>query len=584
MHPTTIVHIDIDYFYAQVEEILNPQLKNVPVGIQQKNCLVTCNYKAREYGITKLANLQKAQALCPDLVLVNGEDLTKYKKMSDQIFNVLQTFTQNVEKLGMDENYLDVSELVNARQNENCEEVEAGTFKLDLDGEGKECDCGCSERLKIGTKIAKELRQALFSQLGITSCAGIAHNKLLAKLVGAQNKPNKQTGPVRSLCGIGSKTAEILDSIGVSSVSDLQNIEISVLKKKFDDKTAERLKELSLGIDKSKVKPTGKPKSISIEDSTFQNPLKTILEIETKFNVLLTRLVDAAIFDKKRIPTSLRVTIRKSADIKEILQRESKQKDIPQSWSKMQDSISIVTLLHPIAMQLFKQIMKRDESEFTITLVGVAFTKFIDENPVVKENSLLKFLKPIDTISKVKSPIKTENSPKKPVASKLENFFKRKSESNSDVTPISKESDKSLADDKNQEECVKEPAMKKIKIDHDPSSSSTPSSSPSLNEVESKVQEKSKPLLIPDFTIPSDLDTKTFNGLSKREKKRIMIELQDAHKIVTDEKQNELNVMTESQYRLFKVNGINFKLASFAKLASRKYKRAQAKDDEQDPL
>uniref|UniRef100_A0A336KAY3 CSON005751 protein n=1 Tax=Culicoides sonorensis TaxID=179676 RepID=A0A336KAY3_CULSO len=533
MHPTTIVHIDIDYFYAQVEEILNPQLKNVPVGIQQKNCLVTCNYKAREYGITKLANLQKAQALCPDLVLVNGEDLTKYKKMSDEIFNVLQTFTQNVEKLGMDENYLDVSELVNARQNEDCKEIETGTFKLDLDGEGEECDCGCSERLKIGTKIAKELRQALFDRLGITSCAGIAHNKLLAKLVGAQNKPNKQTvifphqstsflssqGPVRSLCGIGSKTAEILDSIGVNSVLDLQNIEISVLKKKFDDKTAERLKELSLGIDKSKVKPTGKPKSISIEDSTFQNPLKTILEIETKFNVLLTRLVDAAIFDKKRIPTSLRVTIRKTADIKEILQRESKQKDIPQSWSKIEDSVSIVALLHPIAMQLFKQIMKTDKSEFTITLVGVAFTKFIDENPVVKENSL-------------------------------------KSESNSDVTPISKESDKSLADDKNQEECVKEPAMKKIKIDHDPSSSSTPSSSPSLNEVESKVQEKSKPLLIPDFTIPSDLDTKTFNGLSKREKKRIMIELQDAHKIVfikerfrvTDEKQNELNVMTESQY------------------------------------
>lgn len=74
-HDRTVIHIDIDYFYAQVEELRNPKLRNVPLGIQQKNCIVTSNYLARDRGVSKLMSMKEALKRCPDLVLVKGEHL-----------------------------------------------------------------------------------------------------------------------------------------------------------------------------------------------------------------------------------------------------------------------------------------------------------------------------------------------------------------------------------------------------------------------------------------------------------------------------------------------------------------------------
>ena len=115
-HDRTIIHVDIDCFYAQVEMIRNPNLRNVPLGIQQKHIVVTCNYIARERGVTKLSFIADAKKKCPDLVLVNGEDLTVYREFSGKVHSLLtQEFTPLVERLGMDENFLDVTDLVNSR-------------------------------------------------------------------------------------------------------------------------------------------------------------------------------------------------------------------------------------------------------------------------------------------------------------------------------------------------------------------------------------------------------------------------------------------------------------------------------------
>ena len=115
-HSRTIVHVDIDCFYAQVEMIRRPELRNVPLGIQQKHIVVTCNYVARERGVKKLAFVSDAKKKCPDLVLVNGEDLTVYREFSGKVHSLLtQRFTPLVERLGMDENFLDVTELVSSR-------------------------------------------------------------------------------------------------------------------------------------------------------------------------------------------------------------------------------------------------------------------------------------------------------------------------------------------------------------------------------------------------------------------------------------------------------------------------------------
>lgn len=204
-HPNTIVHIDIDCFYAQVEEIRDPSLRHVPLGIQQKNCLVTCNYVARARGIRKLMSVQEAQQLCPELVLVRGEDLTPYRQMSSKVFeHITRQYPQlSVERLGMDENFVDVTKLVEQRLRLEAGErqvigciypaTESGAFNTN-------CLCGCQRRLTIGTHLAAELRASLHKALGITTCAGVAHNKMLAKLAGALNKPNNQTVVVPTRC------------------------------------------------------------------------------------------------------------------------------------------------------------------------------------------------------------------------------------------------------------------------------------------------------------------------------------------------------------------------------------------------
>ena len=126
-HSRIIIHVDIDCFYAQVEMLQNPELRNLPLGIQQKHIVVTCNYIARKCGVTKLSYVSDAKKKCPDLVLVNGEDLTVYREFSRKVHSLLtREFTPLVERLGMDENYLDVTELVNTRL--ECNHSESRNF------------------------------------------------------------------------------------------------------------------------------------------------------------------------------------------------------------------------------------------------------------------------------------------------------------------------------------------------------------------------------------------------------------------------------------------------------------------------
>ena len=115
-HERTIIQIDIDCFYAQVEMIRYPAYRELPLGVQQKSIVVTCNYVARKRGLKKLMLISEARKKCPDLVLVNGEDLSHYREFSSRVTSLLvERFTPHVERLGLDENFLDVSELVTSR-------------------------------------------------------------------------------------------------------------------------------------------------------------------------------------------------------------------------------------------------------------------------------------------------------------------------------------------------------------------------------------------------------------------------------------------------------------------------------------
>lgn len=396
-HNNVIIHIDIDCFYAQVEEIRDPTLRNKPVGIQQKNIVVTCNYVARTFGIKKLMLLTDALRLCPDLVLVNGENLQNYKTMSNKIHAVLLTYTSLVEKLGLDENFLDVTSIVNERMSNNNNPIASESVLLDCyvfpEFETlSSCQCGCERRLTIGAQLAREIRQKLYNELRITGCAGIAHNKLLAKIVGSKNKPNKQTvlipagasdmmiglNSIRSIPGIGHKAEQALNEAGIRTIKELQDWDFSVLQKLFGHETAEKYRNWSFGIDKAAVVATGKSKTISIEDSCRSISFRA--DVEEKFRLLLIRLVNQ-VSEDGRIPMVVKITVRKYDATKKTSHRETKQANILPSLFKQTGNGRIVLVengqekLLKIVMRLFERVVNL-KLPFNITLLGLAFSKF----------------------------------------------------------------------------------------------------------------------------------------------------------------------------------------------------------------
>ncbi|XP_049279724.1 DNA polymerase iota [Anopheles funestus] len=431
VHPRVIIHIDMDYYYAQVEEVLNPSLKEKPFAVKQRFCVVTSNYIARQQGIKKLQPVKEALAMCPELVLINGEDITKYKEMSVRINEIMHRFTPHVEKLGLDENYLDVTELISER----LEQLEAtgGSAELsqlnyveglihpppernaselapfretDRDLFRQCCHCGCDRRLILATHLAKEIRDSIFKELGLRCCAGIAHNKLLAKLVGAVNKQNKQTvllptqgslfvaslGSVRSLTGIGEKTAQTLaDCCGISTVTDLQYVELDRLTKHLGYEQAVRLKQIAFGRDDTAVKQTGKPKSVGLEDSCPSISVRA--DAEEKFRHLLVRLVKN-IAEDGRVPIAIKVTVRKFDLAKRTTHRESKQDKLLPSMFRHANGRLVLTdgaqdKILAIVMKVFERMVDLRQP-FNITLLGLSFFKFQERR--VGSKSIANFL------------------------------------------------------------------------------------------------------------------------------------------------------------------------------------------------
>ena len=389
-HARCIIHIDVDCFYAQVEMVRNPELRSVPLGVQQKNFVITSNYEARKYGVQKCMLVTDALKVCPNLKLVNGEDLHNYRTASNKIFAVLQCWKCPVEKLGMDENFIDVTNLVQ----EKMKSVNISNVTLAGHAYSEpsiDCPCGCHTRLRVTSQIASEMRKKICEDLSFTTCAGIAHNKLLAKLICPQNKPNDQTTifpehgtsfmstlpNVRCIPSIGSKTTEALIANNIITVSDLQQASLDVLKKHFSSDMAVRLKELSIGEDNTPVKQTGKPQSIGLEDSFKIVSVRS--EVEDKFTALLQRLM-VLVREDGRIPVSLRVTLRKKDAKRLSSHRESRQSQISPSIFTLSSGALTVTetgqqKLRSIIMRLFNKLIDLTKP-FHLTLVGLAFTKF----------------------------------------------------------------------------------------------------------------------------------------------------------------------------------------------------------------
>lgn len=269
MHPRTIIHVDQDCFYAAIEMRERGIKRAVPVavgGSSRRGVLTTCNYKAREFGCRSAMPVFKALALCPQLLLlpVNFE---LYRAESKKIRAIFQRYTELLEPLSLDEAHLDVSHLAQS-----------------------------------GWDIATDIRSAIRKELRLPSSAGIAPNKLLAKIASDWRKPNGQFEikpeevdafmvelPVRRLHGVGPKMAQSLERRNIRTCGDLQRVALAQLIRDYQSWGA-HLYQLCRGIDERRVEPNRIRKSCSTE-TTFRENLVSEAELLERLPALYEELM-----------------------------------------------------------------------------------------------------------------------------------------------------------------------------------------------------------------------------------------------------------------------------------------------------
>jgi DNA polymerase IV len=246
-----IIHVDMDAFFASVEMRDNPALRNVPMAVggskDRRGVIATSNYEARKYGVRSAMPSAHALKLCPHLVLVRGR-MHKYKEASDIVFEIFHEYTDLVQGLSMDEAYLDVT------------------------------DCTLFDN--SATLIAQDIRKKIFERTGgLTASAGIASNKLIAKMASDLNKPNGQCTiapheienfikqmPIEKIWGVGKVTAKHMHDMGIKTCLDMQVYSRSELIHHFG-KFGDALYDFSRGIDEREVETEYERKSLGTEET-----------------------------------------------------------------------------------------------------------------------------------------------------------------------------------------------------------------------------------------------------------------------------------------------------------------------------
>lgn len=262
MRQRKIIHVDMDCFYAAVEEKYNPSLKGKPIAVggpaNSRSVICTANYEARKYKVRAAIPSSRAVRLCPHLILV-PPNFPLYKSESRKVRAIFERFTDKIEPLSLDEAYLDVSESAH-------------------------CDGSA-------TRIARAIREQIEAELKLSASAGIAGNKFLAKIASDWNKPNGQFVihprmvegfmpglPVEKIFGVGRVTAERMHQLGLFTCGDLQKRSLDQLRRQFGSSRAQELYRLCRGEDDREVRVHRERKSLTVEE-TFAADLPTLERI-----------------------------------------------------------------------------------------------------------------------------------------------------------------------------------------------------------------------------------------------------------------------------------------------------------------
>ena len=247
-----IIHVDMDAFYASVEQRDTPYRRGRPVAVggQQRGVVAAASYEARKFGVRSAMASVTALRQCPELVFVKPR-FEVYKGVSRQIREIFSRYTPLIEPLSLDEAYLDVTE--------------------NLKG------------MALATEIAREIRAAILTETGLTASAGVSYNKFLAKIASDFNKPNGQTVippekalafiaalPVKKFYGVGPATAARMARFGIETGGDLKDQSLEFLTRTFG-KSGAWYHDLVRGIDHRAVRPDRERKSVGSETTFFED-------------------------------------------------------------------------------------------------------------------------------------------------------------------------------------------------------------------------------------------------------------------------------------------------------------------------
>ena len=360
-----IIHIDMDAFYASIEQRDNPSLKGKPVIVggspESRGVVATCSYEAREYGIHSAMPCKTAYKRCPYAIFVRPR-FEVYKQVSYEIRQIFHKYTDLVEPLSFDEAFLDVTE-----------------NKMNI---------------KYATQVAKMIKKEIYETTGLTASAGVSYNKFLAKLASDYNKPNGLTVitqdnaqefldnlPIKKFFGIGKVTQKTLKGLGIESGYDLRQLDVNELEGIFKNR-GYLFYQLARGIDYREVQPHRERKSIGAETTLSEN---LDIEDEKLINILdelCEEVADRASYlNKKGKTVVLKI---KYGDFTQITRSLS-----------MNNPISSHDDIRTNIYNLFKNIEHNHQG---IRLIGVTLSNLINEE--VTNISLFEYIKTIENEKK----------------------------------------------------------------------------------------------------------------------------------------------------------------------------------------
>lgn len=342
----TIIHCDMDAFYASVAELDDPSLRGKPVvvGAGIRGVVLSANYPARKFGIRAAMPVGRAKRMAPNAIFVTP-DHHRYAEISAKVMEIFESFTPYVEPLSLDEAFMDVT--------------------------------GAQKLLGTPREIGQAIRKRVHDECGITCSVGIASNKFIAKLASGHCKPNGLLEipddrvisflhplPVRDLWGVGPKTAEQLERLGLHQISDIANTPLETLKRALGDATGEHLYELSWGRDFRTVVVDDPEQSIGANE-TFSYDIDDPEAILREY-LKLTERASTRLRNRNLFAKTISITVR-FADFKTI----TRSKTLPLPISSTHEIYQVVKDLY--------EALKLDRAR--LRLVGVSLSNLRDDAP-----------------------------------------------------------------------------------------------------------------------------------------------------------------------------------------------------------